>query len=158
MHGLPREQQLHPHEHDVLLVPHEGLHQCFDPRRARRSRVPDLLRDLPRHGAMDQRKVRSQHHRFFADGLSHRASAAVCGLPHQQQLHPEHHGLRLMPSEQFQQHHESKSPNFRIPAAMRSLPRHRRVDEFDVQSQQHDFSVDGLAYCSTAPVRGLPCE
>src|SRR5579871_1425300 len=52
MHGLSRQQQLQPDEHDVRLVPPDRLQQCDQPGRPRGSWLPDHMPAVPRHGAM----------------------------------------------------------------------------------------------------------
>ncbi len=94
--GLPQEQQLQHHGDDVRFVPPDGLQHCEVARRSHR--LPNHVRRVPRHRALDGWQVRSRDHRVPAGGRAHGAAAGVRGLPQEQQL--QHHGdhVHFVPS------------------------------------------------------------
>jgi len=75
-HRLPCRQQLHLHggEHGLLRLPPSGLQSTTNARGAYRItslRASDLsLRDLPRHGALVDWQIRSQHHGLAVAGCA----------------------------------------------------------------------------------------
>ena len=74
--ALPRQQRLQGHGRQLRRLPHGDLpgHQESQPRRRR---LPDHLRDLPHHGAVAGRQVRSQQATKFPLTGKHTAGACA---------------------------------------------------------------------------------
>ena len=95
--GLPRQQQLQHHQHDVRVVPPEGF-QRSDQSQSRSTGVCSDLPIVPHHVGLAACAVRPLEIRVPADRLAHGAAAAVRGLPRQQQLQHHQHDVRVVPS------------------------------------------------------------
>ncbi len=78
------------------------------------------------------------------------------GLPRQQQLQPDEHGLLFMPPEGLSGNDESESRGLELPDRVRSVPQHQHMAECDVQSQQHWIHSDRITHGTAAAVHRLP--
>ena len=75
VYRLPREQQLQHHRDRLRELPPDRLQHGTQPGEPRDRTLPDDVRELPRHGALDGRQVRPHQHRIHFDWSAHGASA-----------------------------------------------------------------------------------
>ena len=90
VHRLPRQQQLHHHQHGLRDLPPEGLQQGTTNPNHVTANFPQTCEQCHDTQPWPNAHVQSHHHRLPADRLAHRAAAALHRLPRQQQLQPDH--------------------------------------------------------------------
>ena len=90
----------------------------------RHGEFPADLQPVPQHQHLAQCHVQSQQHRIPAHRIAHRSAARLHRLPRQQQLQPQHRGLRELPPEGFPGNDQSQSRHCEFPADLRTVPQY----------------------------------
>ncbi len=141
VHRLPRQQQLQPYGDGLRLMPSAGF-PGHDESESRQRELPADLRAVPQHDVLAERDVQPQQHRLPPDRPAHRAPAAMHRLPRQQQLQPDEHRLRDVPSGGFPRHNQSESRQRQLPADLPAVSQHHVMAGRYIRPQHDRLSVD----------------
>ena len=150
---LSREQCVPGALPPVRLLPSDELQQHHQSE-PRRGRLPAGLLGLPHDYAVEGRKVRPQHsHEVPADRRT--PDGGLHGLSQEQRIRRPVDQLRLLPSDELQQHHQSEPRRGRLPAGLLGLPHDYPVEGRKVRSQ-HGDEVPADRCTPDGGLHGLP--
>jgi len=122
LRGLPQEQQLQHHGDDLYFVPPDGLQRRNHASGCRTRAFPiDMLRTMPRHGAVDGRKFDHSTTGFPLVGAHMDPPPSLRGLPQEQQLQHHCDDVCVMPTNGLQ-HRQDARRSHCLPDDVRRLP------------------------------------
>ena len=125
LRAVPRERAICGHSARLRLLPPRRLPEDHQSQ-SRGRRLSAGLFDLPQHSDMAGSEVRPCQNSVSPDRGA--PPARLHEVPREWHLQRPQHGLRLMPFDQLQQHHESGSQGRRISAGMPGVSQHHRLD------------------------------